>query len=401
MTLPPEPPTSNEDLKLPPARKRRDERKLLGPLGNDKRSQMLEKIARRASPSFDYFLFSLLSGLVIAFGLALDSPYLIVLGVFFAPVMAPAVGVALSTAIGSTRHFVRNLIALMLGSGLVLLSGWAVGFTAQRWFFPETNQATVFAQLRWPAYLLLAMAGILASATLVKELKGMRASSFLLAFGLLPPLAAAGLGLGSGQPFLWPDGLVIFSLHMAWATLWGALALFVIGFRPINLFGYTIWAALAMVALLLAIGFGGAGVVASAKLGLPTASPTNTATPTLTLTPSQTATMTITPSPSPTATATPSSTPTLTPTPQQAVIFATGGSGAFVRDEPAGTVLTSLLNGEVVELYPETAASAGGQLWLHVYIPGKEIDGWIQQDLMATATVAAADSGFSGNSPTP
>ena len=390
MNLPPNKANSNQSAKLPPARRRRDERKLLGPLGSDARSQKLEEIARRASPSFDYFLFSLLSGLVIAFGMGFDSPYLIVLGVFFAPLMAPAVGVALSTAIGSTHHFARNLLAVLMGSGLVMLGGWIVGISAQYFPFPSNNQAAVYAQLRWPAYLLLALAGIVAVATFVKELRGMRAASMLLAFGLFPPLAAAGLGLGNGQVFLFPDGLVVFSLHITWAVLWGALALFIIGFRPINLFGYTIWTALAMAALLVAIGFGGALGVVGAQFGLPTASPTQTATATLTLTASQTSTATITPSPSPSATATATLTPTLTPTLQRALIAALGGSGAFVREEAAGTVITSLLNGEIVEYISGVPVNSGGQLWMHVYIPSKDINGWILQELMFTSTPAPA-----------
>lgn len=397
MNLPPDPSHSQASAKLPPARRRRDERKLLGPLGSDARSQKLEEIARRASPSFDYFLFSLLSGLVIAFGLGLDSPYLIVLGVFFAPLMAPAVGVALSTAIGSTRHFARNLIALLVGSGLVMLGGWVVGFSSQEFPFPINNQAAIYAQLRWPAYLLLALAGIVAVATFVKELRGMRAASMLLAFGLFPPLAAAGLGLGNGQAFLFPDGLVVFALHMAWAVLWGAIALFIIGFRPINLFGYTIWAALAMAALLVAIGFGGAVGVVGAQFGLPTASPSQTATATLTLTASLTPTDTITPSPSPSSTATQTHTPTLTPTPQRALIAAEGGSGAFIRDAAAGTVITSLLNGEIVEYLSNVPVNSGGQLWVHVYIPSKDVDGWILQELTITSTPVAVKASPSPN----
>jgi len=382
---------SPQDPKLPPARKRRADRKLLGPLGNYQRSQILEEIAKRASPSLDYFLYSFLAGLIISFALGSDSPYLLVLGVFFAPLLAPVVGVSLSTALGSTRHFARNFMGLLIGSALVVVAGWLVGLTSQQWLISSDNGAAVFAQLRWPAYLLLAMAGVIASATFVKELRGMRAASFLLSFGLLPPLAAAGLGLGNGQAFLWPDGLVVFSLHLAWAVLWGAIALFIIGFRPLNLFGYTIWAALALAGFVAAIGFGGAVGVVGAQLGLPTATPSLTPTATQTLTPSATPTNTATSTPTVTPTRTPTLTPSLTPTLQQAIIFTGEGSGAFVRNEPAGTVLTSLLNGEVVEFLAEVPINSGGELWVHVYIPSKDINGWILQDLMATATPELAE----------
>jgi hypothetical protein len=382
----------DDDPRLPPARRRQSERRLLGPLESDERGQTLERVARRASPSFDFFLYSLLSGIVIGSGIALDSAYLQLLGVFFAPVMAPAIGVALSTAIGSTRHFIRSFIGLALGFGLAGLSGWAVGIASQIFLPFEPTQAQVFAQLRWPPFLLLAMAGVLASATFVKERRGARASSLLLAYGLLLPIVSAGFGLGSGLPYLWPDGLVIFAIHLAWATLFGAAGLFVIGFRPINLFGYSLWAAMALAAILVMIGFGGAGAVVGAKLGLPTASSTPSPTASATLTPSETPTITPSLTPSRTPTKTPTATRTATPVPQKALVLVEDGSGAFVRVEPAGLVITSLLNGEVIELRDVAPVSEGGQLWLKVYIPSKDLEGWILQELLITATPPAGTS---------
>lgn len=379
----------DDDPRLPPARRRQSERRLLGPLESDERGRTLERVARRASPSFDFFLYSLLAGLVIGSGIALDSPYLVVLGVFFAPVMAPAVGVALSTAIGSTRHFIRSFIGLALGFGLAGLSGWGVGIASQIFLTQDPQQAQVFAQLRWPPFLLMAMAGALASATFVKERKGARASSLLLAYGLFLPIVSAGFGLGSGLPYLWPDGIVIFSIHLAWATLFGAAGLFIMGFRPINLFGYSLWAAMALAAVLVLIGFGGAGAVVGANLGLPTASSTPSPTPSATLTPSDTPTLTPSLTPSRTPTKTSTATATATPIPQKALVLADEGSGAFVRVEPAGLVITSLLNGELIELRDSAPVSEGGQLWLKVYIPSKDIEGWILQELLITATPPA------------
>ena len=80
--------------RLPPARRRRA-RRLLAPLDSDERAAFVEKVAHRASPSFDFFLFSLIAGTVISVGFAFDSPALLVLGALLAPLMAPAVGLAL------------------------------------------------------------------------------------------------------------------------------------------------------------------------------------------------------------------------------------------------------------------------------------------------------------------
>ena len=59
--------------------------------------------------------------------------------------------------------------------------------------------------------------------------------SVLLAYELYLPLAIAGLGLGSGVPHLWPDGLVIYAINLAWGALLGAVTLAILGFRPLTL----------------------------------------------------------------------------------------------------------------------------------------------------------------------
>jgi hypothetical protein len=207
----------------------------------------------------------------------------------------------------------------------------------------------------------------------------------LLAYSLYVPIAAAGFGLSSGQPHLWPDGLVLFLIHLAWGTLCGAVALAIIGFRPPSWYGYSLSAAVLLAGILIFIGFTGAGAVFGARLGLPTLTPSPTLIPSAT----QTATITTTPPPTATrtrtSTPTPSLTPSPTPTPQLAVIDSEG-SGAFIREEPAGVAITTILNGTVVQLLPEPAQEAGGQLWLHVYLPERDLFGWILQSLLATAT---------------
>jgi uncharacterized membrane protein len=229
MNLPPRR-TPDDDQRLPAARRRQADRSLFGPLNVDERSQALERVISRSAPNVDFFLYSLFAGAVIGLGLLMDSPYLLVLGVLIAPLMAPAVGVALGVSLGSPRHFGRSLVGLLLGSVLVFLAGWLAGQGATN----TTQQlalAHLHTQFQWPALLALAAASSLATATLIRD-QSPELPSLVLAYGLYVPLAAAGFGLASGVPGLWPAGAVIFFIHLAWATLFGAITLVVIGFRP-------------------------------------------------------------------------------------------------------------------------------------------------------------------------
>lgn len=372
----------DNDPQLPAARRRQAERSLFGPLSVDERSQALEHVVTRAAPNVDFFLYSLFAGAVIGLGLLGDSPYLLILGALIAPLMTPVVGVALGASLGSPRHFGRSLAGLLLGGALVFLAGWLAGQAA-----PTGTLTLVFlhVQFNWLTLAALAAAGTLTAGTLIRDQHG-ELPSLLLSYGLYVPLAASGFGLGSGLPHLWPDGLVVFAIHLALATLCGAATLAMAGFRPPTVFGYSIGAAVLLAGVLIFIGFTGAGAVFGAGIGLPTMIPSDTPTSTLTPTASRTPTASLTPTASRTPSPTPSETITPTQTPVVAVINVEEGSGAFLRLTPAGQALTTLLNGTLVHLLPEPAAEAGGKLWLHIYVPALGKDGWVLQNLVRTVT---------------
>jgi hypothetical protein len=382
--------TPDDPEQMPPARRRRAQR-LLAPLDADERANFLDALAHDASPSFDFFLFSLIAGLVLSAGLALDSVALIVLGAALAPLMAPAVGVSLGAVTGSVSFFLRSLVGVLLSALLVLGSGWIAGLLIRSELPMALEQAQLNAQLAWIPFLVLAVGAIFTTGSLVRaESKGAAAIFFpsvALAYALFAPLASAGIGLGSGVPHLFPDGLVIFALHLAWCCLLGALTLALMGFRPLTLFGYSLGGALALAGIILLIGLSSAGAVVGARLGLPT--PTPTLTPTLTSTP------TITPTPVPptatftlTPTLTPTHTPTLTltpsPTPVLAVVRTDSAQGVRFRATPGGETIGYLYNGDLVILLDETAEE-GGLRWQRIRTQDG-ITGWIVQSLVIQVT---------------
>lgn len=389
METPPAEIQPDDPKQLPPARRRRARRRLITALTSDERVQYLEEITRRARPSFDFFLFSLLSGAVLTVGILLDSPHLLIIGALFAPLMAPLVGISLGVALGSPGSFGRSLGGLLIGSFLVIFVGALGGFASQLWAPSLYSQALLHASLSLPAFILLAIGAPITCASLVRERFNPAISSVAIAYALYIPLAAAGFGLGSGADFLWPDGLVVFAIHLAWATLLGAVTLAIMGFRPFSLFGYSLGGAVLLAGILLAIGSFGAGAVMVSNLALPTLSPTPSLTPTPspTLTPTPipptntvTPTLTLTPSPTPTRT------PIPTPTPVLARIEVAGELGAILRAEPGGLPITSLINGTLVQILPDQPVILDGGIWVKVLVMESDIEGWILSSLLVTAT---------------
>jgi uncharacterized membrane protein len=403
MSLPQTEQIPDDPESLPPARRRRA-RRLLAPLNTDERAAFLDNFAHRTAPSVDFFLFSLLAGLVLAIGLLINSPAVLVLGAILAPLMAPVVGISLGTVLGSGRYFLRSLTGLVIGGLLVFLCGWLAGLAAQQTWFPFNpifSMAQLHAQLSWPDFIVLAIGAILTAAALVHSddashpglnggiLRGGFVTSAVLpsvalAYELYIPLATAGLGLGARLPHLFPDGLVVFTLYLAWAALLGVITLAILGIRPLTLFGYTLSGALALFGVILLIGFSGASTVATTKIGLPTPFPTATLTPTLTPTRTLTPvppTATFTPTLTSTLTLTPTSTLTPTPTPVFAIVQAPSeAGGAYIRTEPGGQIIKVIANGQRVQILPDRVEK-DGNVWVLVMTPDG-LKGWMQLSLI-------------------
>ena len=381
--------------RLPPARRRRA-RRLLAPLDADERAAFVDNLAHRVSPSFDFFLFSLLAGVIIGLGLWFGAPAFLIFGAILAPLLAPVTGLGLGTVTGSVKLFVRSLVGLAIGGLFVFLAGYGIGYALHSWVPPEPlfTTAHLHTQLSWADFLILALSAILTTATITNPDRNSSVLSVGLAYELYIPLAAAGFGLARGLPGLWPDGLVVFALYLAWAALLGALTLAILGFRPLSLFGYTLGGAVTLVGVILLIGLSGASAVFVKRVGLPTPVPTATFTPTRTPTP------TLTPVPptstfTPTVTFTPTRTPvpptatlTPTPTPRLALVAAAVGNGINYRTEPGGTIIAVLSNGTQVQVLPGTVEK-DDQVWVQIVTPQGTL-GWVLESLLAIVTPTPA-----------
>jgi hypothetical protein len=114
---------------------------------------------------------------------------------------------------------------------------------------------------------------------------------------------------------------------------------------------------------------------ATAVVGGPISTPLRTARPTLTA-------ATLPP------TETPTTTVTAEPTPILGIIRASEGGGAFIRENPGGTVLATLTNGSTVTIVPNDLQDVNGVIWVHVValIEERRVEGWMIQTVLQTAT---------------
>jgi uncharacterized membrane protein len=385
-------PKDGEPVHPPVARRRRRQNRLLTRPDISELGGRLESMAARAAPTFDFFLFSLLAGLVLGIGYLFDAPAILLFGILIAPLLAPWAGAALAAATGEMRFLGQTLGGFFSALLMVFVTGALAGLIA-RFFMPlPTTQALLHAGLSPFDLLLLAVGTLALTVAFVQSEEKPWLASLMLAYEIYLPVSAAGFGLASGAQNLWPQALLVLLVHLAVSVVLALIVFYYMGFRPVETSGYIlvgliVVASLAAVFAVLVWGNTIRANLAPATLARPT--PTRTVSvviqPTLTLSPE--------PLSSPTITMTPTASLTAGPTPIPTPVYGkVGRNGAYIRDEPGGAAITTLQSGYLVEILPDTPLVLEGTTWVRIRVKTstRDVVGWALLNLIVTATPAPA-----------
>ena len=393
------------------ARRRRATRRQMIPSDAEGQAALIAGLSKRAYPSYELFVFSILCGAILGLGYLLDSQAVLLLGILLAPLMTPWVGFLLAILTGSIRFLFETFMALLISAGLVFLCGLMAGFAA-RIFLPLTlSSAFIHSRLWIPELVVLVIGAITLIASFVRSEAKPFLPSVVIAYALFLPLSAAGFGLGSGVEGIWPQGALVSLVHLELASLFGLLTLFALRLRPsvggLIFSVVTILVIVATLFFLMGPGFPSrtrASALTPNDAPMPP-SPTENlvSAPVVTSSPSPSPTLLVetassgeatTPSPVPLtlnvtlpASETPTITLTIEPTPVYGKISAHEGGGAFLRKTPNGKFVATLDNGAIIEILPDVQ-EVNNVAWAHVIANknGLRVEGWVLQSTMTYAT---------------
>jgi hypothetical protein len=372
---------------------------------------LIAVLSKRAYPTYELFVFSILCGAVLGLGFLLDSQAVLLLGILLAPLMTPWVGFLLAILNGSMRFLSVTFMALLISTALVFLSGLMAGFVGRIFLPLNLTSAFIHSRLWIPELVVLVIGAVILVASFVRSEARPFLPSVVIAYVLFLPVSAAGFGLGSGVEGIWPQGAWVALVHLELACLFGLLTLFALRLRPsVGGFVFSVITILVLVVtlvLLMGPGFRSAGVANALTPSDPqtlpsltenpvaasfaTSSPKPVSTPRVA---TGTPTDDVTPSPVPVTlnvTLPPTETPTITltiePTPVYGKISASEGGGAYLRELPKGKFLAVLENGAVVEILPEVRY-VDDVPWSNVIANknGTRIEGWVLQSVLTYAT---------------
>lgn len=390
-------------------RRRRVTRRSSIPTDAEGQAALISALARRAYPSIELFVFSLVCGAILGLGFLLDSQAILLLGVLVAPLMVPWVGFLLAILTGSIKFLFETIMALIISLALVFIGGLIVGFGTIA--LPQMTHDNIYIHTRlWiPSLVVLAIGAITLVASFARSEEKPFLPSVIIAYAFFLPINAVGFGISAGLKEVWLQGLIVLAVHFSLVSVLGLITLFVLRLRP-SVAGMilSITSILLMSVIPLTLARTNSTPSPEAPIStLPPSTPTNqalltltsslTLNPTPTHTPRKTPTLN-TPSPVPVTlevTLPPTDTPTITltiqPTPTYARISANEGGGANLREAPgpSGKYIMTLLNGTIVETYGEFEI-VNGSTWVKVYatLNGRQIEGWLLESVVAYATPA-------------
>ena len=172
----------------------------------------------------------LLSGTIALFGLALNATAVVIGAMLVAPLLGPLLGLSLALAVGDGRLAVQTGVTILLGAlGVIAVSA---ALTLALPFQDVT--AEILARTR-PTTLDLAIAvasGLAGAVVTVSREKRLSASipGVAIAVALIPPLAVAGFGLGTGVQWdLIRGSLLLFGANLGGIVLSGMAAFLLVG----------------------------------------------------------------------------------------------------------------------------------------------------------------------------
>ena len=202
-------------------------------LTQEEQLEVREELISDAEPGQDYFVLIVLSSIIAALGLLLNSPAVVIGAMLVAPLMSPILGISLGIVLGEVRLLRTSLEAVFKGVMATIIVSILVGLISPlKEMTPEILARTQPTLLDLFIALASGMAGAYALSR--KEVSA-ALPGVAIAAALAPPLAVVGLGIAHGNMQAAGGALLLFITNIITISLAGMIIFTLLGIHPLNL----------------------------------------------------------------------------------------------------------------------------------------------------------------------
>lgn len=193
------------------------------------REEIYEDVAKGARVNSDFLLLTVLSTIVVVFGLSADNVAAVIGAMVIAPLLGPILAFSFASALGDLQLMSRAAKTAAAGLALGVGVSFAIGLVYEPNLMSDELMSRTVVGLDSPA---LALAAGAAAALSIATGLPAALVGVMVAVALLPPAAAAGLLAGAGEMNLAARAGLLLAINVVAVNLAALLVYFFKGVRP-------------------------------------------------------------------------------------------------------------------------------------------------------------------------
>lgn len=190
---------------------------------SNKRASVVHSLIEKSRPTSPYNLLLLLSAIIVACGLILDSVPVLIGGMMVTPMLSPILAIALGMTCGETKLVTRSIIITLKSVLFVAGMGALFGF-----LFHDSIETNIYINSFGPdmVYFIVALvSGVAATFAWTEEDIAEALPGVAVAVSIVPPLSAFGVGIGILNAEIIRISVLTFTLNLLGIIL-GSLVVF-------------------------------------------------------------------------------------------------------------------------------------------------------------------------------
>ncbi len=198
----------------------------------DHQKDIRRSIALGARLSVPFLVMNALATIIAGYGLLMDSTAVVIGAMIIAMLMGPIMGLALAMVDGDSGLFQKAIVAEVLGAGMVVLIGVAIG----RFHFDLPITSEILARTQPNLLdLVVALAGGAAGAyATVSPRVGVGLVGVAISTALVPPLTTVGICLSRGQGMMASGAFILFLTNLVAIQCAASVVLYLHGFHEVT-----------------------------------------------------------------------------------------------------------------------------------------------------------------------
>ena len=205
-------------------------RQTLPTLSAEEQLEIRRDLGRGAQPGIDFFILIILSCIIAALGLLLNSPAVVIGAMLVAPLMSPIMALSLGLVLGDLRMIRFSVEAILKGIAVAMVIAAFIGLLSPL----KTITSEMLARGQ-PTLLDLGVAlasGMAGAYAMARKDVSAALPGVAIAAALMPPLATVGLSISMGDARVAGGAFLLFLANTAAISLAAGVVFLLLGVRP-------------------------------------------------------------------------------------------------------------------------------------------------------------------------